>query len=609
MYIEIVPNRSSPPAILLRESYRDGEQVKKRTIANLSSLPLHQVEGIRTVLKDQPRVAPDVLFDKLRDRHHGAVEAVRIAMRRLGFDALLDSRSSRERDLVIAMVVARIVQPQSKLATERWWSTTTLPDDLDLDGASEEDLYAAMDWLLARQERIEKKLARRHLSEDGLVLYDLSSSYFEGVTCPLAARGHNRDGKAGKLQVNYGLLTDPRGCPVAISVFKGNTGDPTTLLPQITKLRTTFGIKSLVIAGDRGMISQKQINALSEMDGVAWITALKTGSIRALVSDGSLQVGLFDDRNLFELEHPDFPGERLVACRNPELGKLRAHKRASLLEATENEIRKIIRMVEAGRLKGKDRIGVRVGKAINKYKVSKHFTLDIGDHHLSFSRRDDLIQAEAALDGIYVVRTSLNKERASAEDTVRSYKMLSNVERAFRSLKTVDLKVRPIYHHLEDRVRAHIFLAMLAYYVEWHMKESWRSMLFSDEHAPDKRDPRCPRATLRKRRPKGAHKGDRRGRARTQLRQLDRQAVHHHQEHLPSARSRFGRALVRPDHHPIPFAGPSPRPPPIDSRVDRDGSGSRRGDPCFRPDSLLRRGELQAKVISAVGRISLESRS
>src|SRR6266568_794352 len=553
MYIEIVPNRSSPPAILLRESYRDGEQVKKRTIANLSSLPLHQVEGIRTVLKDQPRVAPDVLFDKLRDRHHGAVEAVRIAMRRLGFDALLDSRSSRERDLVIAMVVARIVQPQSKLATERWWSTTTLPDDLDLDGASEEYLYAAMDWLLARQERIEKKLARRHLSEDGLVLYDLSSSYFEGVTCPLAARGHNRDGKAGKLQVNYGLLTDPRGCPVAISVFKGNTGDPTTLLPQITKLRTTFGIKSLVIAGDRGMISQKQINALSEMDGVAWITALKTGSIRALVSDGSLQVGLFDERNLFELEHPDFPGERLVACRNPELGKLRAHKRASLLEATENEIRKIIRMVEAGRLKGKDRIGVRVGKAINKYKVSKHFTLDIGDHHLSFSRRDDLIQAEAALDGIYVVRTSLNKERASAEDTVRSYKMLSNVERAFRSLKTVDLKVRPIYHHLEDRVRAHIFLAMLAYYVEWHMKESWRSMLFSDEHAPDKRDPRCPRATLRKRRPKGAHKGDRRGRARTQLRQLDRRAVHHHQEHLPSARSRFGRALVRPDHHPIPL--------------------------------------------------------
>jgi transposase len=492
MYIEVVPNRSSPPAILLRESYRDGDQVKKRTIANLSSLPLHQVEGIRAVLKDQPRVAPDVLFDKVRDRHHGAVEAVRIAMRRLGFDTLLDSRGSRERDLVIAMVVARIVQPQSKLATERWWSTTTMPDDLDLDGASEEDLYAAMDWLLARQERVEKKLARRHLSEDGLVLYDLSSSYFEGVTCPLAARGHNRDGKAGKLQVNYGLLTDPRGCPVAISVFKGNTGDPTTLLPQITKLRTTFGIKSLVIAGDRGMISQKQIDALSEMDGVAWITALKTGSIRALVSDGSLQVGLFDDRNLFELEHPDFPGERLVACRNPELGKLRAHKRASLLDATEIEIRKVVRMVEAGRLKGKDRIGVRVGKVINKYKVSKHFTLDIDDHHLSFYRRDDLIQAEAALDGIYVVRTSLNKERASAEDAVRSYKMLSNVERAFRSLKTVDLKVRPIYHHLEDRVRAHIFLAMLAYYVEWHMKESWKSMLFSDEHTPNKRDPVAP---------------------------------------------------------------------------------------------------------------------
>ncbi|HWL88532.1 MAG TPA: IS1634 family transposase [Polyangiaceae bacterium] len=492
MYIDVVPNRASPPAVLLRESFRDGTKIRKRTVANLSSLPMHQVEAIRAVLRDQPLASPDSLFEKVRDQHHGAVDAVRVAMCRLGFDALLDARASRERDLVIAMVVARIVSPRSKLATERWWSTTTLPDNLDLDGATEDDLYEAMDWLLERQERIEKKLAARHLKDGGLVLYDLSSSYFEGATCPLAALGHNRDGKKGKLQVNYGLLTDGRGCPVAISVFKGNTGDPTTLLPQVDKVRSVFGIKKMVIVGDRGMISQRQIDALSETDDVSWITALKSGKIRTLVHDGSLQFGLFDTRNLFEIEHPDFPKERLVACKNHELAKLRAHKRESMLQATETEFAKVTRMIENGNLHGKDAIGVRVGRVINKYKMAKHFELVIDDASFHFSRRSESIEAEAALDGIYVVRTALTKEQSSSDDTVRSYKLLSQVERAFRSFKTVDLHVRPIYHHLENRVRAHILLAMLAYYVEWHMKQVWCELLFADESPPVDRDPVAP---------------------------------------------------------------------------------------------------------------------
>jgi transposase len=492
MYIEVVPNRSSPPAVLLRESFRDGDKIRKRTVANLSGLPAHQIEGIRAVLKGHPLVAPDALFEKVRDQQHGAVRAVRTAMERLGFDALLDARACRERDLVVAMVVARILCPQSKLATERWWSTTTLPDELALDGADEEDLYAAMDWLLQRQDRIDKKLAKRHLRNDGLVLYDLSSSYFEGVTCPLAALGHNRDGKKGKLQVNYGLLTDQRGCPICVSVFKGNTGDPKTLLPQVDKVRSKFAIERMVIVGDRGMISQKQITALAEYHGVDWITALKTGAIRTLVDGGHLQLGLFDERNLLELESPDFPGERLIACKNHDLAKLRAHKRQSLLEATERELTKVKSMTARGKLHGKDAIGVRTGRIINKYKMAKHFELTIDEASFSFSRRTEAIDAEAALDGIYIVRTPLTQERCSAEAAVRSYKLLSNVERAFRSLKTLDLKVRPIYHHLEDRVRAHIFLTMLAYYVEWHMKQAWRELLFSDEFPEQERDPVAP---------------------------------------------------------------------------------------------------------------------
>jgi len=494
MYIAIVPNRSSPPAILLREGYRDNGKVKNRTLANLSSLPMDQVEAIRRVLKGEKLTSIDDLFQTVASAKHGHVKAVMLAMDRLGFDKLIATRPSRERDLVLAMVASRIFSPSSKLATQRTWKDTSLPQILDLGEVCEDDLYAAMDWLLERQDKIEKKLARRHLKEAGLVLYDLSSSYFEGCKCPLAKLGYNRDGMKGKLQVNYGLLTDERGCPVSVSVFEGNVSDPKTLLPAVEKVRERFGINELVLVGDRGMVSQKQIDALEKMNGVAWITALKTGAIRKLVDAGAIQLGLFDERNLFECEHPDFPGERFVACRNSELAKLRAHKRQSLLDATAKELEKVRAMAGKGGLKAAKAIGVRVGRVVNKYKVAKHFSLDIGEGTFDFCVDTESVENEASLDGIYVVRTSLRKSHMSAEDAVRSYKKLSQVERAFRSLKSMDLKVRPIFHHKENRVRAHIFLCMLAYYVEWHMKEALRPLLFADEDQEAKamRDPVAP---------------------------------------------------------------------------------------------------------------------
>jgi len=495
MYIAIVPNRSSPPAILLREGYREGGKVKNRTLANLSSLSMDQVEAIRAVLRGERLRPIGELFEVTASAHHGHIQAVRSAMGRLGFDRLIASRPSRERDRVCAMVVARVVAPHTKLATTRWWQTTTLCEDMGVSKASEDDLYAAMDWLLERQEAIEQKLAKRHLMPGGLVLYDLTSSYFEGTTCPLARLGHNRDGKKNKLQVNYGLTTDRRGCPVAVSVFEGNTADSATLAGQVKKLHEDFGIEKLVLVGDRGMISQRSIDEeLSGIDGLAWITALRSERIRTLVEGGGLQLGLFDERNLFELSHEDYPGERLIACRNAELKKLRAHKREALLEATAKELEKVRAMVARGILRGRDKIGVRVGKVVNKYKVAKHFTLEIEDDRFAFARREDQIAAEAALDGIYVIRTSLPAEQMSADDTVRSYKALADVERAFRSLKTIDLKVRPIHHRLADRVRSHIFLCMLAYYVEWHMREAWRPLLFADEDQEAKRtrDPVAP---------------------------------------------------------------------------------------------------------------------
>ena len=360
--------------------------------------------------------------------------------------------------------------------------------------ADEDDLYAALDWLITRQAHIEKKLAARHLHKGGFVLYDLSSSYFEGTTSPLAALGYNRDGKRGTLPVNYGLLTDPRGRPVAVSVFTGTTGDPTTLLPQVEKLQKTVALDQLVLVGDRGMISQTQIKALKQREGIDWITALRTGAIRKLVDEGHIQLGLFDERNLFEVAHPDFPRERLVACRNPQLALLRAHKRQSLLDATSRELENVRGMTSRGKLKGKAAIGVRIGTVVDKYKMAKHLVLDIRDDGFDFHLDDDKVSAEAALDGIYVIRTSVPVQLLAADDVVRSYKMLSQVERAFRSLKTIDLEVRPIRHWLEDRVKAHIFLCMLAHYVVWHMIESWRELLFCDEdqQAKNTRDPVAP---------------------------------------------------------------------------------------------------------------------
>jgi hypothetical protein len=491
MHIDVVPNRGARPAYLLRESYREGKRVRKRTLANLSSLSDEQILAIRAVLRGEPLGAVAERFEALASRPHGHVQAVRVAMQRLGFESLLASRPSRQRDLVCAMVAARVLAPHTKLATARWWHTTTLAEEFGVTDATEDELYAAMDWLLERQAGVEKKLAGRHLRAGGLVLYDLSSSYFEGSCCPLARIGHNRDGKKNKLQVNYGLLSAPGGCPVAVSVYEGNTADAQTLMPQVKRLRGDFGIDTLVIVGDRGMISQKAIGEMQSLEGVGWITALKSAQIRFLLDQGTLQLGLFDQRSLLELTHPDFPGERLVACRNPQLAELRAHKRQELLKATAAELDKVRSMVERKRLRGADQIGVRVGRVVNKYKVAKHFELTIEAQRLAFRIRDVDVAKEAALDGIYILRTPLPAKKMDAPEVVRSYKSLSDVERAFRCLKTVDLKVRPIHHRLAERVRSHIFLCMLAYYVEWHMREAWRSLLFADEdqQAKMKRDP------------------------------------------------------------------------------------------------------------------------
>jgi transposase len=498
MYVAAIPNRKSPPAILLRESYREGGRVRNRTLANLSHWPAAKIEALRALLRGQSVAASAPAFEQsfeiIASRAHGHVQAVALTLQRLGLASVLAAKSCRERDLVLAMVASRIVAPHTKLATTRWWHTTTLAEDCGVAEASEDDLYAAMDWLLVRQDTIQKKLAARHLREGGLVLYDLSSSYFEGTTCPLAKLGYSRDGRRGLLQVNYGLLTDGRGCPVAVSVHEGNVADSQTLMPEVTRLREDFGIEQLVMVGDRGMISNQAIAAMREADGIGWITALKSASIRALIEQGHLQLGLFDERNLVELGSPDYPGERLVACRNPELAKLRAHKREDLLSATERHLDPIKARVDAAKLKGADAIGLRVGRVINQYKVAKHFELAIGDRAFTFQRKLESIAAEAALDGVYIIRTSIGAAQMKAADCVRNYKALANVERAFRSLKTIDLKVRPIHHRTADRVRAHIFLCLLAYYVEWHLREAWRELMFADvdQQAKATRDPVAP---------------------------------------------------------------------------------------------------------------------
>ena len=479
---------------LLRRSYREGGQVKKETLANLSPLGDEMVGMIRQALGGKVLRPMEEQFEVVRSWHHGHVQAVWEAMRQLGMERLLGSHDCRERRLVMGLIVARIVQPQSKLATVRSWEQTTLGQVLGVSPRDERELYGALEWLLKRQSRIERHLTERHLVEGGLVLYDLRSSYFEGQHCPLAAYGYNRDGKRGKLQVNYGLVNPVKGCPVAVSVVAGNVSDTKTLLPQVETIRERFGIKRLVLVGDRGMISQTQIKALRDWPGVEWITALRGPSIRKLVSEGKVKPEQFEKQTLFELLHPDFPDERLVVCRNPDLARHRAQKRQELLQATQQELETVRRLVERGRLHDARDIGVRAGKVINRYKVGKHFDLTIHDGHFHFQINTQKVDAEAALDGIYIVRTSLSESLISAAEAVRSYKRLSQVERAFRSLKTTDLKIRPIFHRLSDRVRAHLFLGVLAYSVQWHMMQVWRPLLFSDEELETQatRDPVAP---------------------------------------------------------------------------------------------------------------------
>jgi hypothetical protein len=496
MHIAAIPNRGARPTYLLRKSVRDGRRVKSETLANLSALPIDQIEAIRRVLKGEKLGPVGDGLECIATRHHGHVDAVRTAMSRLGFDKLIDAKASRSRDLVMAMIAGRIIAPEaSKLGMVGAWADTTLADDLGVADANEDELYDAMDWLIERQGKIEKRLAKRHLKNDSVVLFDLTSSYFEGVTCPLAKLGYSRDRKPGTLQVNYGLLCDARGCPVSVSVFEGATGDPKTLLPQVEKLKKDFGLASLIMVGDRGMISNVQIDAMRTMEGIDWITALKSGAIANLADGGALQFDLFDERNLINLTHDDYPGERLVACRNPPLARLRAAKRQDLLAATAKELDKVKAMVMSGRLEGRDKIGIRIGKVIAKYKVAKHFDLDIKDGSFEFAINADRVATEAALDGLYVIRTSVAAETMSAEAAVLNYKKLAEAERAFRTLKGVDLHVRLIRHRLEERVKAHIFLSMLAYYVQWHMIEAWAPLTFKDDADVDasrERDPVVP---------------------------------------------------------------------------------------------------------------------
>jgi transposase len=494
MYIDVVPNRNSPPAVLLREAFREGKKTRKRTLANLSDWPAEKVETLRRLLRDEHLVSAEDLFATQKTLPHGHVQAVLEMIGRLKLDHLISAQRCRERDLVVAMIAQRLIDPCSKLATTRQWHTTTLAEELGVAWADEDDLYAAMDWLSERQERIERKLAARHLEEGGLVLYDVSSSFYEGRTCPLAKFGHDRDGKNGLPIIVYGVMTNGEGCPVAVSVYAGNTADPTTVADQIEKLREKFGLQRVVLVGDRGMLTQPQIDRLKEHPGLGWITALTSTAIRQLVEQGALQLSLLDQKNLAEISAPDYPGERLMVCHNPVLEEQRRRKRQALLKATEKSLEKIGK--EAARRKKKPftaaEIGVKVGKVLGRYKMGKHFECKIGEGSFTWSRRAESIAEEEKLDGIYVLRTSESKEQLSAEDTVRGYKSLAEVERAFRCLKGIDLLVRPIRHRTEDRVPAHIFLCVLAYYVEWHLRRAWAPLLFEDEERWEERKRRDP---------------------------------------------------------------------------------------------------------------------
>jgi transposase len=493
MYIDTVPNRNSRPAILLREAWREGKKVRRRTVANLTNWPEEKVDALRLALKGERLVSAKDTFVIERSLPHGHVEAILGTIRKIGLDTVISSEAGRERDLVMAMIVERLIHPSSKLAATRLWHTTTLAEELPVADADEDDLYDALDWLLARQKRIEKKLAVRHLGEDAMVFYDVTSSYYEGHACPLARRGHDRDEKRKPIIV-YGVLADKEGRPVAVTVYPGNTGDPTTVPDQVEKLKERFGLARLVLVGDRGMLTETQIGKIKEVPGIGWISALRSRAIRRLVEAGSLQMSLFDTQNLGEIISPDYPSERLIACFNPYLAEERKRKREALLVATEKKLLAITRQVERRTKKplGKGEIGKKAGAVLNKFKMGKHFTLTIGESLFSFSRKEESIRREEGLDGIYVIRTSEPSERLSAGDTVRSYKNLSRVEQAFRSLKGIDLLVRPIWHRTEDHVKAHIFLCMLAYYVEWHIRKALMPLLFDDEELEERRKVRDP---------------------------------------------------------------------------------------------------------------------
>ena len=490
MYITRVPNRGSPPAVLLRESYREHGKVRTRTLANLSRWPEHKVDRLQCALKGLP-TASDLAeaFEITRSLPHGHVAAVLGTAEKLGLAELIDPAPSRNRDLVCAMLAATVIAPASKLATARGLradtATSSLGQVLGVSGADEDDLYAAMDWVLGRKDTIEDALAARHLANGTLVLYDVSSAAFEGHTCPLGAIGHPRDGVKGRLQIVYGLLCSPAGAPIAIEVFEGNTADPKTLTAQIDKLKTRFGLSNIAVVGDRGMLTSARIRDELRPAHMDWISALRADQIRVLVNDAALQLSLFDEQNLFEITHPDYPGERLVCCHNPALADERARKRHELLAATETQLQTIATATRRARqpLRGQDKIALRVGKVRNKFKMAKHFHLDITDEAFTFTRNQDSIAAEAAVDGIYVLRTSLPTQTLQRDEVVLRYKDLADVERFFRTLNT-ELDVRPIRHRLADRVRAHMFLRMLSYYISWHMKHALAPILFTDNDKP-----------------------------------------------------------------------------------------------------------------------------
>ena len=480
---------------LLRRTYRVGKQVKHETLGNISHLPDALIDIIRRSLAGESFVSASESFTIERSLPHGHVEAVLGTIRQLGLEKLIGAKRSRPRDLVVAMIAERLLHPCSKLATIRSWNSTTLAEELVVADASEDELYEALDWLLARQPRIEKKLAGQHLNEGAVVLYDITSSYYEGHCCPLARFGHNRDGKKDRPIIVYGVLTDAAGRPVAVEVYEGNTGDPTTVPDQVEKLQQRFGLERVVLVGDRGMLTETQISKLKQHPGLGWVSALRAGAIRELADSGALQLSLFDQQNLAEIHAPAYPGERLVACYNPLLGEERKRKREELLEATERELTRIRKQV-ARRTKTplkKEEIALKVGAVVNRFKMGKHFALTIEDGRLGWTRRAETIRREAELDGIYVIRTSEPEGPSwSAADTVRRYKSLAQVERAFRTLKGIDLRVRPIFHRTPNHVRAHIFLCLLAYYVEWHMRRALAPLLFADEQLSEDRLSRDP---------------------------------------------------------------------------------------------------------------------